>query len=84
MIKGTIATHEFYGKVVSIENKKQLKNNMDVISKRTGKRYKITGVTLVALASQFNDIRVTLSSQNSPLVKNISFDALKTFYWKVV
>ena len=84
MTKGTISTPEYYGKVVSIENARQLKNNAEIISKRTGKRYKITSVTIVTVASQLHDLRITLSSNNSPVAKNIDFETLKRFYWKVV
>lgn len=85
MIKGTLATKDFYGKVESIEKTTGLKMGILIINKESGKQFTILSVIVT---KQWIGGRQTISYRirgiDNLYERVIEFDTIKLLYWKVV
>lgn len=80
MIKGTIATPDYYGKVCSIERPTSVRPYDTLIHKYSGQPHTVVAVTLVI--GDTHKSMYKMKSTAGTYERFCDFDTLKRFYWK--
>lgn len=82
MIKGTINTHDFYGKIESIEG--TLPVGSVLVNKASGQRFKIESVSKMVTGFYAKLTMYSICRIGGTYTRFIDSDLLKKLYWKVV
>ena len=82
MIKGTINTQDFYGRIESIEKTQPVGTTL--VNKASGARFKILSVNQVVTGFYAKITMYSIQRINGTYTRFIDSDLLKKYYWKVV
>lgn len=83
MVKGTITTKDFYGKVSSIDTWKDLKTGDNIINKQSGKVFTVLSISFIHWQER-TSITYRIRGNSSIYEKSVELDTIKSFFWKVV
>ena len=83
MVKGTIATKDFYGKVSSIDTWKDLVTGDTIINKESGKMFTVLSISILHWQDR-TSISYRIRGNSNIYEKSVELDTIKLLFWKVV
>lgn len=83
MVKGTITTKDFYGKVSSIDTWKDLETGDTIINKESGKKFTVLSISILNWQDR-KSITYRIRGNNNIYEKSVELDTIKLLFWKVV
>ena len=83
MIKGTINTQDFYGRIQSIESQLSINVNDILVNKASGVRFIVHTINVTKDKNKNLELTYSISRVEGVYIRTIPFETLKYFYWKV-
>ena len=83
MIKGTINTPDFYGKIESIESQISVSVGDTLVNKASGVRFIVNTITVTKDKNKNLELTYSITRKHGMYMRTIPYETLKYYYWKV-